>query len=98
MPVTRRVHKELGFTHQEIHRLLPVLADGMHSLVEPGRIVLSSGLKRIEILLEPERVRQLSQIVRMPYTPMDLIFHDCSDEDQIEFERRFDRVYFKGGG
>ena len=98
MPVTRRIRKELGFTHQEIHRLLPVLAQGMDLHVESARILLSAGRKRIEMLLEPERVRQLSQIVRMPYTPLDLVFHDCSDEEQVEFERRFDRVYFRSGG
>jgi hypothetical protein len=93
-----RIEKEIGFTHAEFFRLLPILAGETPLQVEGTRIVLGRGPRRIEILLDRERERVLSPIVRIPYTPLQFVFYAYSDEDQLRFERHFERVYHKGGG
>ena len=98
MPLPIRIRKEIGFTHREILRLLPRLADAAAVSAEGTRIVIGSGARNVVIVLEAERERVLSETVRIPYTPLELAFYGYSAEDRDSFERRFDRLYFKGGG
>jgi hypothetical protein len=88
----------MGFTHAEIFRYLPVLAAGLPTRVELRRIEIGDGPQRVELLLEEERERVLSALVRIPYTPVEFVFHGHGEADVADFFTRFDRVYFKGGG
>jgi hypothetical protein len=93
-----RLRKEMGFTHNEILRWLPILAGDLPTRVEGLRIMLGDESRHVLIVMEDERDRHLNTAWRVPYTPLEIVYHGYTEEERIRFQERFDRTYFKGGG
>ena len=93
-----KIRKEMGFTHNEMFRWLPNLAEDLPVTIEGLRILLGNESKHVLIILEPEQDRALSPLWKIKYTPLEISYHGYTEEERIRFQDRFDRTYFKGGG
>ena len=96
----REVHvrREMGLSLAEFLRLLPRVIGGPVPPLAGGRIALTDGARRVELLLSPERERVLSPPVRLPVLDIELVLTGFTPPEAQAFLRHFDRQFFKGGG
>ena len=91
------VRKEMGYTHKEFMRLLPKAVGGADMRIEGNKIEIGEGESRLRIVLGEETERRLGNI-RLPLTPVDLVFTGYSEAGIEAALDRFWRAYQKGGG
>lgn len=92
-----RVVKEMGISHAEFFRVLPKLLDGLTSETEGNRVRIQDDGGTVEIVLGEEQVRSLG-LVRLPYTNVELIFHQIDEARRQAFIAEFELQFFRGGG
>lgn len=92
------VHREMGISHADLHRLLGAALGGLSYRAQGDRIVAwaPEGL-RVEIRVAPERERRLGGL-RLPVTDVELRFTGAARAAVDAFMARFDRAFHKGGG
>lgn len=92
------VEKEMGITHKDFYSELPNLLNDIpyHQSEEIIKFQLNG--KNIEIILGPEKVRELGKSLRLPVTFVALRFFGFSEEEIKGFIRHFDLKFMKGGG
>ncbi len=68
------VRKEMGITHKDFYAELPHLLDNIpyHQTEDTIRFQLNG--KHMEIVLDPEEVRQIGHSVRLPVTFVEIRF------------------------
>ena len=91
------VEKEMGLTHKDFHRALPLAFAGKAFQTSGHRVVLADGCKRLEITIGPERERRIANL-RIPATDVRLAFHGYDDDEVAAALKLFDRTFQKGGG
>ena len=92
------VKKEMGITHKDFYAELPTLLDKIPYQQTGDTISFQLNGKKMEIVLGPEKVREIGRSVRLPVTFVTLRFHDFSEEERDDFVRRFNLRFMKGGG
>lgn len=92
-----RIVKEMGISHAEFFRVLPKLLQGVESETEGNRVRIHEDGGSVEIVLGPEQVRSLG-LVRLPYTNVELIFHQLDEARRRAFVAEFELQFFRGGG
>ncbi len=92
------VEKEMGITHADFRRLLPLaLGASGFTAVDGGFVFADPSGTTLRIALGPERVRRIA-LLEMPATTVTLTFEGYSDADREEALRRFERAFQRGGG
>jgi len=92
------VEKEMGITHKDFYAELPNLLNDTPYRQCEDIIKFERNGKKIEIILGPERVRELGPSFRLPVTPITLQFFEFSKEEIGDFIRLFNLKFMKGGG
>ena len=91
------IHREMGFGHSDVLRLLPsALTDHTYSIAD-NQIVIAAGEQRVEIELEPEGERQIATM-RVPVTTLHFRFAGYQQSEINAFMTRFLRAFQGGGG
>ena len=91
------VHKEMGLTHDDLLRLLPVLAQPYVFTVSEQQIVISNNDQIVTIDYSIERTRKIASF-ELPVTDVNIVFTGFDQQQVKEFITKFDRVYQRGGG
>ena len=91
------VHKEMGYTHAEFMRLLPKAVGGAAMQVTGSKIEVREGERSLRIELGEEGERRIANL-RLPMTPVNLVFSGYGDAEIEAALDRFWRAYQKGGG
>ena len=91
------VHKEMGLTHDDLFRLLPILVEAYDYKVSEQQITISKDDQIVTIDYSKERVRKIASF-KIPVTNLDFIFSGFDQQQVKEFITKFDRVYQRGGG
>ncbi len=91
------VHKEMGLTHDDLFRLIPVLAEPFEFTVSEQQIKIFTDDQLVTINYAKERIRKIASI-ELPVTDLDLLFTGFNEKQIEEFIMKFDRVYQRGGG
>ena len=92
------IEKEMGITHKDFYGDLPNLLQGIpHQQIE-NTIKFQINNKDIEIILGPEKVREIGPSVRLPVTFVTIRFFDCSEEAIKSFIKHFNLKFMRGGG
>lgn len=94
---TRSVTKEMGITHADFFRLLPVALGTEDYAVTPTSATAEAGSKSVRIDLGPEGTRQIA-LLALPQTTVTIALDGYDDEEAEAFMVRFDRAYQRGGG
>ncbi len=91
------ITKDMTLTHADFRRILRG-AFG-EAVEDPGgdRLTVTLGGGRIEIVLGPERQRQIA-LLRLPACTVALRFAGLSEEAAVAALARFDRAFQRGGG
>ena len=92
-----RIAKEMGISHAEFFRVLPRLLDGLEAETEGNRVRIREDGRSVEIVLGLEQVRSLG-LVKLPYTNVELVFHDFDEARRQAFIAEFELQFFRGGG
>ena len=90
--------KEMGSAHSEFHRLMPRVARGEHFTFANGRFTLLQSQGRVEIILEPEQERRLTEVFILPYTRIEIHCHGMSEAEAHAFEKHFSFQFLSVGG
>lgn len=98
--VSGRISKEMGYTVEEFSNVLPrAMRDW--SIVEAQPLVWSvitrDGEALAQITVMPRPDRRIASLT-LPTLSVDIEFDTHDNERRIEFVRRFDRGFQKGGG
>jgi hypothetical protein len=96
--MTEVMTREMGFTHQQLLRILPNAAAGRSYHMEATQVIIEAGEGRtVTVVLEPEQVRKIASI-SLPQTTVHFKFAGFEDgEADAEMDRLF--IHFhKGGG
>lgn len=92
------IEKEMGITHKDFYDGLPNLLNDIPYHQNEGTIKFQLDGKNLEIILAPEKVRELGQSMRLPVTLVTLRFFGFPEEKISGFIKRFDLQFMKGGG
>lgn len=93
--------REMTISHNDFFRILPT-AVGTHRYQQQNNVVTVSlndeGVAgEIVISLSKERVRKIASLT-LPVTDVTFQAENITEEQKIEFFKRFDRTYQRGGG
>lgn len=93
------INKEMGITHSEFLRLLPIALrhDNYHVDVDGITITIPEPERQLSIQLSPQEDRVIASI-RLPVTNITLEFKGFTEQQQTSFLRQFDNTYRRGGG
>ena len=92
------VKKEMGITHKDFYAEFPHLLVDIPYHQSEGTIRFELNGKHMEIVLDPEEVRQIGHSVRLPVTFVEIRFYGFSEEEISDFVRHFNLRFMKGGG
>ncbi len=94
----RTYNKDMGYTHAEFFRLLPVALGSSEYVVSSLEINLSSGAnKQLRIVLGPQGSRNIA-LLSIPVIPVSLYLSGYSDQEADDLMKLFERTYRRGGG
>ena len=93
--------REMGYTHAEFFNQAPRTLKNHDYQIEHGEtstltVTLPGGCVRIHV--GPDKIREITPMVRIPYVEVSIKFDNVSAEEQTKFMRLFDTSYQKGGG
>ncbi len=92
-----RYSRDMGFTHKEFFRLLP-LAMGDHAYQVEGLNITSQIHEgSLSIVLGPQQERRIA-LMRIPFCSVDFHFSGVSEQQQQAFKQHFDMHFQRGGG
>lgn len=89
---------EMGYTHEEFIRTLKYFMDGQPFSISGPRISISQTHGQVNISLGTEGERRIGPNLRLPITPVEIVFSGYSEGDQKLFMTRFEMIFRKGGG
>lgn len=92
------IRKEMGITHKEFHEGLSSLLNGIPYRRDKNSINFQWEEKQVCISLGEEGFRELGQSVRLPMTPVVLVFSSWTEEEIHDFIKYFNLKFMKGGG
>ena len=88
----------MGVSHKEFFYFLGNTLQGGPYSVENNIVIIPRVQGHIEIKLSEEKKRVLSDVVRLPYTDIEMRFFDVTKADQEAFLFRFKWCFQRGGG
>lgn len=91
------INKEMGITHAEFMRLLPIALRHNNYHVKGSIITIAETSRQLTIQLSPETERVIASI-RLPVTHVKMKFTNFTKLDFDAFLTQFDNTYRRGGG
>ena len=92
------VRMEMGYTHDDFIRTVGIFMDGRPYSVSGSRIVIPGADRRVDISLGAQGVRKIGPIIKLPKTPVEIVFSGYAEEDRKRFMERFEMIFRRGGG
>lgn len=89
--------REMGLTHSEFFRTLPLAVGAQPYQVEGNVIIVALKVGRLVLTLAPETIRRIASI-RIPKTLVNFSFEDVPEDEKQHFLRYFDKRFQRGGG
>ena len=96
-PAVVRFSRDMGITHSEFFRTLPVALARTPYTVQGRDIIITEDTRRLVITLSPEGRRRIAAL-SLPTTQVHFTFSGYSPQDVEQFMVRFDRAFQRGGG
>ena len=96
-PAVVRFSRDMGITHHEFFRTLPVALASTPCTVQGRDVVITEDTRRLVISLSPEGRRRIASL-SLPTTQVHFTFSGYSPQDIEQFMARFDRAFQRGGG
>jgi hypothetical protein len=93
----RAIELIMGFSHADIHRLLPAALEGLTPTWAGDSLVARRAGGEVRVRLGPEGVRALGAM-RLPSTPVRLEFDGYGDAEVTCFMDRFYACFRRAGG
>lgn len=93
----RRYEKQMGITHAEFFRLLPIALGTDAFTRTPDGVAWHAGPLSGSVILGLESKRRIA-LLAVPSTPVTIELEGYDDEAAKTFMARFDRAYQRGGG
>ncbi len=90
--------REMGYTHNEFFKQAPRTFKNHDYHVEDSTIVVRLPGGEVRIHVGPQKIRQITPAMRLPYVDVSIRFDNVDAEEQKTFMRLFDTSYQKGGG
>lgn len=90
--------REMGYTHAEFFKQAPRTFKQHDYRIEDNTIIVSLSKGEVRIHVGPEKIREITPMVRLPYVEVSIKFDQVDDDTQKKFMRLFDSSYQKGGG
>ncbi len=91
------VKKEMGISHKELFRKIPLVFKGNDFQVDGLRISHVQNGQTVEIVVSEEMKRILGLVV-LPITHVELNLTGFDESEKNTFIAHFDMQYFRGGG
>lgn len=91
------VNKEMGITHSEFLRLLPIALRHTNFRQDGDTIQVREEGRKLLIKLSPQQQRIIASI-RIPVTHVEMEFHAYDAQQVDSFLQQFDNTYRRGGG
>ncbi|HXH03737.1 MAG TPA: hypothetical protein VNN09_10515 [Candidatus Competibacteraceae bacterium] len=88
---------EMGLTHAEFFRILPLALEGRDYRATADAVTLEGDGRRLCIRLAPQAERRIA-LLRLPVTRVEFEFYGYSAQETVAFLERFERHYRRGGG
>lgn len=92
------VSLDMGYTHKEFMRTLEFFMDGQPYSVSGSQVNIPSPGRNVCISLGPQKERRIGPTIRLPSTPVKIVFSGFSEADRKRFMERFKMIFRKGGG
>lgn len=89
--------REMGLTHNEFFRTLPLAVGEQPYQVDGSVIVVALKTGRLVLTLAPESVRRIASIC-IPKTLVSFSFENVAEDEKQYFLRYFDKRFQRGGG
>lgn len=92
------VSLEMGYTHEEFKRTLEFFMDGQPYTVSGTQVNIPGPGRNVCISLGPQNERRIGPTIRLPKTPVEIVFSGFSEADRKRFMQRFEMIFRRGGG
>jgi hypothetical protein len=92
-----RFVREMGLSHKEFLRTLPVALGEYSYKIEGHIIAVKLNRGRLSITLAPERVRKIAAF-EIPITSVEFYFKDVEKSEKQSFMDYFEQRFRRGGG
>lgn len=89
---------EMGYSHEDFVRTLAILMDGRPYSVCGTRINIPQQDSHVDISLGEQGERRIGPTLRLPRTPVEIVFCGYSDMERKRFMKRFEMIFRRGGG
>ena len=93
----QRHEREMGISHQEFYRLIPVALKNIDYKISNGQINASFAGGNIQIKPGSEHERKIGSLV-LPVLHVVITFTDITSDESEQFLTIFSRAYQRGGG
>ena len=96
--MTTVITQEMGFTHRQLLRILPLAAGDRKIDIQGTQVVIEAGDgKTVTVVLEPETIRKIASI-SLPQTRVHFEFTGFDEDEAAREMERLAIHFHKGGG
>ena len=92
------ISKQMGVSHKEFFYFLKNTIQGAPYTFDGTHVIIPRTRGHVEIKISEEKLRVISDLVKLPYTDVEVRFMDVTDEDKKAFLFRFKWCFQRGGG
>lgn len=92
------VSLEMGYSHEDFKRTLEVFMEGQPYSLSGSQVNIPSPERNVCISLGPQKERRIGPTIRLPSTPVEIVFSGFSEADRKHFMKRFEMIFRRGGG
>ena len=97
-PAEQKITLEMGYTHEDFIRTLETFMDGQSYSVSGTEIHIPQSGSEVNISLGLQGERRIGPTIRLPQTPVEIVFSGFSEGNQKRFMERFEMIFRRGGG
>jgi hypothetical protein len=88
----------MGYSHEDFLRTLATLMGAEPYTVSGTHITIPRDGRRVEIALSEEGERRIGPTIRLPRTPVEIVFYGFPEDERKLFMKRFEMFFRRGGG
>lgn len=95
---TDRVVMEMGYSHEDFIRTLAIFLGNQPFSISGHHIMIPREDRQVEISLGQQGERRIGPTIRLPRTPVEIVFSGYAEEERKRFMDRFEMIFRRGGG